>query len=59
MFFSVIDSSVRRIFYPWFKWESIFYRSKLGKEFKTAIKTIRNFTMQVKIPLYYSIPRIY
>lgn len=48
VFFSrAAEISIKRMHFPWLKWDSIFYRTKLGSEFKFATDTINNFTMQV------------
>ena len=47
LFFRVAEISVKRKHYPWLKWDWIFYRTKLGSDYKSAIHTMTNFSMQV------------
>ncbi|XP_033222842.1 cytochrome P450 4C1-like isoform X3 [Belonocnema kinseyi] len=43
---NVADISFKRLHYPWLKWDAVFFRTKIGSEFKSSVDTMTNFTMK-------------
>ncbi|XP_051155943.1 cytochrome P450 4C1-like [Leptopilina boulardi] len=37
----------KRIFYPWLKWDWIFYQTKLGKDCQKSAEMMKNFTIAI------------
>lgn len=37
----------KRIFYPWLKWDWLFYRTKLGTDYKNSMEIMNNFTIGI------------
>ncbi|XP_051155980.1 cytochrome P450 4C1-like [Leptopilina boulardi] len=38
---------VKRIFYPWLNYDWIFYKTKMGKDFKRSVELTNNFTIGI------------
>lgn len=46
-FYSMLLVLGKRIFYPWLKWDWLFYRTKLGTDYKNSMEIMNNFTIGV------------